>query len=397
MLPRTTAEQRTSFYSDVDSMLAPGFLTHPVVVGGVRLHLRSLGPGDLFMLSARTAGHSALEWRVWVVASSIWLVDGRSVLGQDEAIPFLAGYVRRLPGQVLDILFSLVLGLWVRVTEAMDAIEVFCFETLSRYRWKSLGAAGLHHSGVPGADRLGMNPIQRMWVAFNEVEDTKRSEETAWEGFKLVASSNAPKAITKMDKADRQRREEEVAERQRRLDLFYYGRLGLVDPKSGSVQGTDGSVHRIQGAKSVEDLEEEMRRWVTDEQDIHDRIVADYKERLRSQYEAAKAEREARREALRLKREEMEGENFRPRPLVALTAEQLQHVLAQRGPGQGVAFLPATPVLDERRNRYGIDPLAGNLTVAGGKVIDPAADPDVDRRTLEHLIKNRNPSFGVGE
>lgn len=338
-----------------------------------------------------------MEWRVWVVATSIWLVNGRSVLGQDEAIPFLADYVRRLPGYILDILFSLVLGLWTRVTDAVDAIEVFCFETRSRYRWKSLGSAGLHRSGVPGADLLGINPIQRMWVAFNEIEDIKRSEETTWEGFKLVASSNAPKAITKMDKADRQRREEEVEERQRRLDLFYYGRLGVVDPKSGVVQTSDGSVHRVQGAKSVEDLEEEMRRWVTADQDLHDRIVSDYKERIRVQYETAKAEREARREALRLKREEIEGENFRPRALVALTAEQLQHVLAQRGPGQGVAYLPATPVLDERRDRYGINPSAGNLTVAGGRVVDPSAEPEVDRRTLEHLIKNRNPTFGVGE
>jgi len=397
MLPRTPTEQRNRFYEDVDALLSPGFLTHSVVVGGVRLNMRSLGTGDLFMLNARTAGVSMYEWRVWAVATAIWMVNGRTVLGHDNAIPFLAEYVRQLPVPVLEILFSILLGLWVRVGDAVGAVEVYNYETNSRYRWKSIGSAGLLHSGVPGAATLGLNAIQRIWVAFNEMEDTKRQEETAWEGFKLVASSNAPKAIAKMDKKDQQRRGDESKDRQGRLDRYFYEQVGVLKPK-GEAQG-DGSTHRIEGSKSVEDLEEEMRRWVTDDQDLHDRVVAEYKARILAQHEQARQEREARRAALQKKREELEWETgeFKPRPLMAVTGEQLQAMLAQRGPGSKVAFLPQAPATEGVRNRYGIKPSTGNLQVQEGRVVNPNAEADTDQRTLGELIKGRSPAFGAGE
>ena len=401
MLPKTTPEQRSRFYTDIEGLLAPGFLTHTVKVHGVRLHLRSLGAGDLFMLKARTEGSHSHEWRVWSIATSIWMIDGRTVLGHDDVIPFLAAYIRKLPKPVVEILFSILLGLWMRVGDAVEATEVFCFETHSRYKWKTVGSAGLMHSGVPGADSLGLNATQRIWVAFNEMEDTKRSEETAWEGFKLVASSNAPKAIGKMDKRDQQRREDDAKSRQHRLDMHYYGKLGVVDPKGNIVQG-NGSMHRIQGAKSVEDLEDEMRRWVTEDYDLHDAVVAEYKERIRVQHEQQKQEREARRLLLAKKREEMGWEegDFRPQPLVSMTAEQLQQMLSQRNPGQqGVSFIPKPPNADRLFHKYvgeeGTD--AGNLQVIDGKVIDVSANPETDARTLNQLIRGRNPAFGAGD
>ena len=401
MLPTTTPDQRSRFYEDVEALLTPGFLTHSVSVGDVRMHIRSLGTGDLFMLRARTTGGSDEDWRVWAVATAVWMIDGRTVLGHDDVIPFLAGYLRKLPRTALDILFSLVLGLWSRVNDAVNSVEVFCFELASRYKWKTLGgASGLHHSGVPGAEHLGMNAAQRIWVAFNEMEDTKRSEETAWEGFKLVASSNAPKAIKKMDERDHQRRADDQEARQRRLDLHYYGKLGVVDEK-GVVQGTDGSMHRIQGVKTVEDLENEMKRWVTEDHDLHDQVVADYKERIRVQHETEAQEREARRQALQRKREELGWEDgkFRPQPLMAMSAEQLQAMLSQRQMGRpGVSFIPKSQTTEKLFNKYiGERPDAGNLAVVGGKVVDPSFNPDTDTRTLHQLIKDRNPAFGTGE
>lgn len=400
MLPRTTTEQRHRFYEDVELLLQPGFLTHSVVVGGVRLHLRSLGTGDLFMLRARTEGANNYEWHLWVVASAVWMIDGRAVLGQDEVVPFLADYLRKIPRIALDILFTVVLGLWVRLSDAVEAVEVYCFELASRYKWKTMGAPGLQLSGVPGAAALGLNAVQRIWVAYNEMEDTKRGEETAWEGFKLVASSNAPKAIKKLDTRDSRRREREKTEREQRLDLFYYWKLGVVD-KKGLVEGTDGSMHRIQGTKSVEDLEEEMRRWVTEDYDLHDRIVAEYKAKIRAKHEQEQVEREARRQELQRKREELgwESGTFRPQPLVAMTAEQLQVLLSQRGPGvPGVAFIPAEPTSDRLYQKYLEEgPDAGGLAVVGGKIVDPSANPQTDTRTLNELIKGRNPAFGTGD
>ena len=401
MLPKTTPEQRSRFYEDVENLLTPGFLTHYVSVNGVRLHLRSLGAGDLFMLKARTEGATDYDWRVWTVATSIWMVDGRTVLGHDEAIPFLADYVRHLPKAALDILFSILLGLWVRQGESLDIAEVFCFETNSRYKWKTIGMAGLQNSGVPGAERLGLNAVQRIWTAFNEMEDKRRSEDTAWEGFKLVASSNAPKAITKLDKRDQQRHRDEIAERQRRLDRSYYVKLGVISGDDDDVADANGSMQQFSGPKSVEDLEDEMRRWVTDDQDLHDRVVSDYKNRIRVQQERHRQDHEERRAILQRKRDEMgweEGE-FQPQPLVAMTAEQLQNHLAHRRVGMpGVAFIPAAPDAERITSRYlSGDTAPGNLQVVGGKVVDPKFNPETDIRTLNELIKSRNPAFGSGE
>jgi len=401
MLPKTTPEQRSRFYTDIEGLLSPGFLTHSVVVNGVRLHLRSLGAGDLFMLKARTEGASGREWRVWSVATAIWMIEGRSVLGHDDVIPFLARFIRGLPKVTLEILFSLLLGLWMRVGVAVNSTEVFCFETASRYKWKTVGASGLMNTGVPGANRLGFNAVQRIWVAFNEMEDSRRDDETAWEGFKLVASSNAPKAVKKLDDKDTQRRTETTETRQRQLDLHYYQRLGVVDAK-GAVQGTDGSMHRIQGAKTVEDLEEEMRRWVTDDQDLHDQVVADYKARIKANREAEQAERSARRAAIAKKREQMgwEAGDFKPQPLVAMTTQQLQHMLATRGPGRpdGVSFIPKAPSADRLYSKYVNEGAgAGQLEVVDGKVLDSGANPETDERTLNQLIRGRNPAFGSGE
>jgi len=402
MLPSTTPEQRSRFYTDLDSLLAPGFLTHPIVINGVRLHLRSLGAGDLFMLKARTEGGTVAEWRVWAIATSIWMIDGRTVLGHDDAIPFLAGYVRKLPKPAVEILFSILLGLWVRLSSAVDMVEVYCFETISRYKWKTTGGDGLLQTGVPGAEKLGRNAVQRIWHAFNEMEDTKRAEETAWEGYKLVASSNAPKAIRKMDDKDKERRRLESEERQKRLDRLYYHKIGVITAK-GEYHGADGSMHRIEGAKSVEDLEDEMRRWVTEDYDLHDRVVAAYKAHIRAKNEQEREDRAQRREALQRKREEMgwESGDFRPQPLIAMTAAQLQLMLQERGAGAGqpgVTFLPNAPNAGRIYEKYvGAAPDAGRLQVVGDRVVDPGANPATDSRTLNDLIKSRNPAFGAGE
>lgn len=402
MLPKTTDEQRSRFYEDVETLLSPGFLTHQVTVAGVRFQLRSLSSGDLFMLKARTEGTSGREWRIWTVASAIWMINGRVVLGQDEAIPFLAEYLEKLPNVALGVLFSTVLGLWVRVGDAIEDVEAFNYEVVSRYKWKSL-AGHLTNTGVPGSETLGLNTVQRIWIAFNEMEDSRRSDETAWEGFKLVASSNAPKAVTKIDEKDRQRRRSELEAREKRLDQFYYQKIGLV--KKSDPNGPPETASFRMASKSVEDLEEEMRRWVTGDADIHDQVVAEYKARIKAQRAREQAEMESRRQALaaeraRLEAEALEGE-FKPQPLLALTGEQLQQMLQGKGSfGRGgTVFIPLAPNADRLYNKYLADGSVtpGQLQVAGGRVVNPESNPDTDIRTLNQLIQNRNPAFGAGD
>ena len=401
-LPKTTVEQRSRFYEDVESMLSPGFLSHQVLVSGVRLQLRSLSNGDLFMLRARTLGCDSREWRVWAIASAIWMINGQMVLGQDTVIPFLADKLRMLPDLVLNILFTTLLGLWVRMGEAISATEFYNYESLSRYKWISQKGQRLT-SGVPGADSLGLNTVQRIWGVFNEMEDTRRTDESSWEGFKLVASSNAPKAITKIDEKDRQRKTSEMEMREKRLDEFYYIQLGVLEPSQDG-SGSILSSHRM-ASKSVEDLEEEMRRWVTGDGDIHDRTVEAYKENIRARHEAEEAVKASQRAALEAERarqyREAEEDSFQPKPLLALTGEQLQRMLQDRGSQgmPGVSFIPKAPQAEKLYARHIAQNAVstGNLRVADGRVVDPEFQPDTDIRTLNELIQQRKPSFGTGD
>lgn len=403
MLPKTTAEQRSRFYEDVETLLSPGFLTHPVIVAGVRLQIRSLSSGDLFLLRARTEGTNPRDWRVWAVASSIWMIDGRLVLGQDEAVPFLRDYVHQMPNTMLGILFSTLLGLWVRVGDAIEDIEAFNYEPISRYKWKSINKR-LLDSGVPGADKLGLNTVQRIWMAFNEMEDSRRSDETSWEGAKLVASSNSPKAVAKIDEKDHQRRRDELEMRQRRLDQFFYEKIRVLKPAGDEGAKAANSSHRL-SAKSVEDLEDEMRRWVTGDADVHDQVVEDYKDRIRVQHAKEKADLAARHAALaverdRLAREALEND-FQPQPLLALSGAQLQQMLQGKGTfgRSGTTFIPKAPQADRLYDKYLAEGAVtkGPLQVDGDKVLDPEANPEVDGRTLNQLIKGRKPAFGAGD
>jgi len=400
MLPKTTTGQRARFFEDVEKLLSPGFLSHPVKVAGVTLHVRSLGPGDIFMLRARGEGVDHYEWRLWMVASSIWMINGRTVLGQDSVIPFLTEFLRGMPKSIVNVLFYLILGLFSRAQEAVESVQVYCYEQMSRYKWSTYGGdQAFVASGVPGAAALGTNGVQQIWQAYNTLEDSRLATEQQWEGFKLVASSNAPKAIKKLDTRDQQKRKDEQQRRERELDLFFYKKLGIVT-EDGEIQGADGSIHRLKGDKTVEDLEDEMRRWVTEDYDLHDAVVAEYKADIRAKQEAVRVRREAYRLALQKKREEMDQDRgeFKPQPLMAMTAEQLQHMLASKGGKPGVAFLPAPPKADRVFDKYvGEEPDTGSLQVVDGKVVDPSANASTDSRTLNELIKGRSPAFGAGD
>lgn len=397
-LPHSTVEQREHLYGDVESLISPGFLSNIVTIGSSRLVLRSLGPGDLFMLQMR-AGLHATEWKLWSVASSIWMVDGHCVLGQDWVVPRMVRWLKAMPPITLNILFSQVLGLFARIRASMRALEAYMFENTSRYSWKTIGPDPRLNSGVPGAEKLGLNSIQRMWVAYNEMEDRRIHQEGLWEGFKLTAMGTAPKGVKKLDEADTRKREEEETRRQAILDRFYYWKAGVI-PETVFEQGRMvGSM--VNGAKSVDDLETEMKQWVSGERDDHDLIVAQYKQKISNRMKDEEAARMQRLRDLEAKREElMEEQETLPTQLVAYTPDQLQRVLAERGHGgSGARFIG--PERNDQRFLYDrylkAEETTSGLQVVNGRIVHPNADPETDARTLNQLIKGRKVQMGEGD
>lgn len=373
-LPRSTPEQRSPFYEDTEALISPGFLAHSISIQGISLSFRSLGPGDIFLLRARVGNRGRDEaWKIWSIASSIWMINGYVVLGDANVAPRLAEMVRRLPRQTREILFSLVMGLFARQNRASDAVEPYCYESLSRYRWKSHGRQVLSsHAGIPGAEVIGSNHIQRMWTFYNEVEDQRHEEDTLWEGFKLSISPHAPKGVKKIDSRDRQVRQTEIDRRLGLLDRFYYTNIGVIRPvKKG--EPTPADQVGLLAVKSVEDLEDEMKRWVTGQEDWHDKVVNDYKRRILVRYDEEKRIRAARAAVLQAAREQ---ESMLPQSrMVGYTAEQLSEMLQGRQPG--VRSVGSSPHI-VRESLYGKylekSPDSGLLHVVNGKLIAGGAE-----------------------
>lgn len=337
MLQHTTATQRKVNYDDVGALLNPGFISATMSVGGTRIALRTLSPGDLFLLKSRASGLPEGDWQHWAIASSIWMVDGYNLLEERNYTPRLYDMVRRLPRQVRRILYSTVIGLFSRAEKAGEGVESYLYEESSRSRWRMMGKTKFGaHLGVPGSESLGSNFVQQIWTAFNQVEDERFASERQWDGFKLVASTHAPKGVQKMDTKDKQRSREEDARRQSVMDRYYYYRAGLVDEegyRKDRNRDLEGAV--IHQPKTADQLSDEMRRWVEGDQDQHDMIVENYKNQITARREAEGLEREQRRVALQEELTRREDADMEPMQMVAYHPDQLAQILADRKAGSG--------------------------------------------------------------
>lgn len=296
------AVARRFLYADVEELLSVGFLSHTIEVNGVSLSLRSLSPGDLYLLRSRVAQQDLeVSWKTWAVAHSIWMVDGWNLLGERNAAPMLYRLVQTFPKAVIDKLFYSLMGLFARVGLALRRTEAFCYEPYSRSLWGFCGRkspAAQSISGIPGTDSLGANHVQRMWLAFNLGEDDRLQHKQMWSSAKLVASANSPKGIKKINQSDDNLEKREDRRRKaaiaRMVNEARYGEE--FDEETGDmvvvVRGQAVKVPRVRTAHTTEDLEEEMRMWVAGEKDFHDLVVDSYKSRIKAQFDEEKRQRE---------------------------------------------------------------------------------------------------------
>jgi hypothetical protein len=304
----------------------------------------------------------------------------------------VATALRALPKAAMSKLFSVQMNLFHRQTDALKAVESFCYESVSRFLWKTFG--GHHpatHSGVPGVEALGSNNIQRMWTFFNEVEEQRIRDMRMWEGFKLSASAQSPKGVKKIDQRDHQDQQKEQARRQALQDRFYYIVKGVLTDEGTTEDGQ--KVLRL-GEKTADDLADEMHRWVTGQDDEHDKIIREYKQRIIQRYEQEKKARNARLMALKAQ-QELDGSLDRvTTPLVGYTQEQLQNILREKGLGT-----PGVSIVSDGRgsrdylyNRY-LErvPDSGLLKVVDGQLV-PSVGSD-----LTETLMTRQVSFRTGE
>jgi hypothetical protein len=385
-LSRTTFDQREPFYADLKDLLGQGFLSRMVQVGDTSLSLRSLHEAD-FMLVRHRVGYvdkPEKEWILRVVSQAVWMVDGWNLLGEKFAPNIAYQSLRTLPVKTQKRLFWQVLGLSKLVQQAGECLSTFLKEDESRnlwYQYRGIDIGTHPFTGLVGS--VGSNALQRVWKAYNELEDARIEDQRRWAQAKLIASCNAPKAIKQLNAKEKQAFEADRIKEQKDFDNFYYWKTGVLEAKDGKVKDTQAVGVRV--ANSPDELEDEMRRWVSGELDSHDKIVQDYKNRVRSEKERREEERHQRLMEVRREMEEQGEEDPNVlNPLIGYTRDELSTFFGVAG-RRTTAQVSEGTSQDSLYQKYienAADP--GKLRTEGGKIVEAG-----NNQNLQNEIKDR--------
>jgi hypothetical protein len=326
------------------------------------------------------------------------MIDGVLLLQDPQNASHVHKTLRHLPKGVIDILFSIVKGLFNRVGYALRRTEAYCYEPYSRALWRLCGQDNPvreEFTGVSGTSRLGMNNTQRMWVAFNTAEDERVQQIQEWQAAKLVASAMSPKGIRKLNRSDENLRKQEEKRRQEIIEKTV--RLILFGDASSQpdeivimVRGQPVRVPRVKTANSDAELADEMRRWVAGEKDWHDLVVDAYKNRIREQFAQEKRERET---ALTEAHAQSESPGVTGGTLIAgYTPEQIRELRPDLFGGK----LGPRRVFDNSAPAAVYQKYVASESVPGRLRVDEGGvfiAPEEEKPSLQNQVQARRPKF----
>lgn len=219
------------------------------------------------------------EYRLLVVSRAIYTFGG--IFSRGEDFQEIKREVSSLPKRLFFRLYAEVKGLFSRYQRALSITQAFSYEKYSRTHWFTYG-------GIPSNTFGKTNGVQSIWKYVNIIEDRFEKSETDWNHAKFIASAMSPKGVKKQNSKDETRRKKIASEREEYIE------------KSLRFLHTNHENDKpiLVSAKTDEQLMEEYHRWVRGEQDDHDLIVQQYKDRIRKGMADRQAEREERVKAL---------------------------------------------------------------------------------------------------
>jgi hypothetical protein len=169
-----------------------------------------------------------------------------------------------------------------RANKAIILTEAYTMENSSRLRWaqvRGLDITSPAVTGFSGTQTLGLNWGQLLWRAINHFEDQRENAEREWENAKFVASSMAGKGMQKIYSADKRRRQSEKEEKSARREKII--KYALLNQPLES----DDSSGPMAVARTVPELASQLEKDLKNEQDWHDRVIAEHEGRMRKGYE----------------------------------------------------------------------------------------------------------------
>lgn len=331
MLKATTEEQRREVYVDVREFINPGFLSDVICVGDLSVSVRSFFPSDRKILEHLYKHFRSTSWRVIYISASVWMVNGLPLFTYGRSVyRHLVQALNRLNVSQINLIFYQVLGLNYRYSNSLDYLESFLYEYESTNVYENiLGSLPCSDEvvGLEGVSKLGLNLYQSIWFKWNKGDTQRIKNDYLWSLSKIIVSPHAPKMYKSMDSQDKARVKDMKATRSSVQDRAYYRFKGVLDSEDhliGTQRKVNSVVQGVSMARSVEELQDEMGRWVEGVEDAHDKIVNKLKQEMRDGYlkrnqERQKAILDARREIS--DREAETGQKVPP--IVGYTLDQL--------------------------------------------------------------------------
>ena len=367
------AHRRRFLYSDVESLLTQGFLTHTLVVKDTTLTLRSLTDDTASRLRQRLHRKlTVLEWQRLLLAASTHAVGYLGLNMEDPNAEYLLyrDLYSEFPTPYVAALHSVLDGFSRRVTRALALVEAYCYEPYSRSLWR----------GVVGTTPPAYNAVYRVWRAFNLAEDERTADFMQWEHTRMFVSSMSSKGAKHLLNEEKKLKQREQSRRnsviEQQVTRILSGSQAAEERVvTVTLDGETFEVPRIMSAHTADELMGEMERAARGERDYHDKVVERYKDGIRSRVETERSHRqEAFDKALAMARAESQEEQ-QAAPLVGYTPEQLREI----GPA---AFAPRRQTADTSHSARLYDrymqtaaPKVGWVGLKG--VPEPATPPTV--------------------
>jgi len=352
-------------FKDIRDIIEKGFIIESFKINEV--HIKIKNPNLQLIEWSEEFSSQNIERSIALLSKLIISISGR-----DTKDFFYEIFESLMDSQIFSILTKMYMYAYRLMGRAIDAnkyLEAYCYTEESRYLWRAWKARSLFTT-----HRLeDLNNIQISWVIWNEAEDERIESDRDWEKAFFVASATNPKGVESVQKKWKNKDNQEF---ERREDLIEQAVKGLLEETNNEVKRKT----RKKRHKTMEDLEEEMRKWVAGEEDDHDIIVRTYKEEIQSHIDDLVQQAEEMKKRGRQKRAELDSA-ITGISLVGLTEEQIKSKVK---PG-----IAAPDVNDVNRNIIGniiMKPTQGNLSIDGDKVI-------TNQPSLMDKIAQRKPTM----
>tara|TARA_B100000927_G_scaffold270435_1_gene246582 strand:+ start:1017 stop:2129 length:1113 start_codon:yes stop_codon:yes gene_type:complete len=303
------------YYAEVRSLISEGVLYRSFTSRPSNLHikLRNPEPRDIDWAFEHSP-YVSQERETALLSRCIHSINGRVFDRMGYSVYSILEEVSELSIPVHRRLLITLNSLIAESQRAYEYLEAYSYESESRSLWMSWKAKSAF---TAPADKE-LNSVQLNWIIWNQMEDERKKIRTEWEQALLVTSAMNSKGAKEIRGSweNEDKRIEEYRE-----NLMEQAREGNIDPVSLRQERKKKD--------SFEDLKEEMKRWVSGEEDEHDRIVREYKNSMYKKIEDEKR-RVAEARERNIKRMEdisaLRNSSSISSPIMGLTDEEVSRI-----------------------------------------------------------------------